>query len=81
MGQLLRGKFAKDWRQLNGRYKRKQNEHQQEQEEIQDEQEEKQPRQNKHKADVFQRVFKAITVIIRRLWLERNMDRHQPIKG
>ena len=76
---LLRGKFAKDWRKLNGEYNRKQNENQQK--EIREEQEEEQPQPKKHKADVFQRVFQAITVIIRELWLERNTDRHQPIKG
>ena len=76
---LLRGKFAKDWRKLNGEYNRKQNENQQK--EIREEQEEEQPQPKKHKADVFQRVFQAITVIIKELWVERNTDRHQPIKG
>ena len=81
MDNLLRGKFAKDWRKLNGEYNRKQNEYQQAQEEIQDEQEEEQSKSKEHEADVFQRVFKAITVIIRVLWLERNTDCHQPIKS
>ena len=44
-------------------------------------QEEEPPPPKKRKADVFQRIFQAIVVIIRELWLERNMDRHQPIKG
>ena len=100
---LLRGKFAKDWRILNGQYNRKQNEQRKEQREHQKEREAQerdragywdptkakqrkvqkaeQPKPTKHKADVFQRVFKGITVIIRELWLERNTDRHQPIKG
>ena len=34
------------------------------------------PKPKEYKADVFQRVFQAITVIIRELWLERNTDRH-----
>ena len=104
---LLRGKFAIDWRKLNGEYNRKQNEHQQKtvqshraQEEIREAQERErdgywnlikakqrkaqeveQPKPKKHKADVFQRVFKEITLFIRELLVERNMDRHQPIKG
>ena len=39
------------------------------------------PPKKKRKADVFQRVFQEIVLIIRELWLERNTDRHQPIKG
>ena len=104
---LLRGKFAKDWRKLNREYNRKQNENEQKtlqshraQEEVRETvererdgywdptrakqrkaQEVEQPKPQKHIADVFQRVFKEITVIIREMWLERNTDRHQPIKG
>ena len=95
---LLRAKFAKDWRKLNGEYNRKQNENKQKtvqshraQEEIREAlererdgywdptrvkqrkaQEVEQPKPKKHKADVFQRVFQAIAVITRELWLERN---------
>ena len=35
----------------------------------------------KRKADVFQRVLAGIIRIIRKLWLERNTDRHQPLQG
>ena len=44
-------------------------------------QEEEPPPPKKRKVDVFQRVFQEIVLIIRELWLERNTDRHQPIKG
>ena len=43
-------------------------------------QENEPPPPKKRKADVFQRIFQEIVVIIRELWLERNTDRHQPIK-
>ena len=39
------------------------------------------PEKQVRKADVFQRVFAGIIRIIRELWLERNMDRHQPLQG
>jgi len=103
---LLRGKFAKDWRKLKGEYNRKQREIEERtakahtaQEEIREAQERERdgywepmrakqretqiepPPPKKRKADVFQRIFQAIVVIIRELWLERNTDRHQPIKG
>ena len=38
-------------------------------------------KKQKQKADVFQRVFEGIIRIIRKLWLERNTDRHQPLQG
>ena len=34
-------------------------------------------KKQKQKADMFQEVFKSITKIIRKLWLERNVDRHR----
>ena len=39
------------------------------------------PSKKKRKVDVFQRVFQEIVRIIRELWFEHNMDRHQPIQG
>ena len=97
---LLRGKFAKDWRKLIREYNRKRNKIEEQiakahraQEKIQEAQErerdgywepmrakqrntqeEEPPPPKKRKADVFQRVFQKIVLIIRELWLERNTD-------
>ena len=38
-------------------------------------------KKKKQKADIFQRVFEGIILIIRELWLEHNTDRHRPLQG
>jgi len=102
---LLRGKFSKDWRKLNGVYNRKLKDIQQEKDKVQRERKQRReaeeqqrnpywdptrsmkkrqmekPEKQVRKTDVFQRVFAGIIRIIRELWLERNMDRHQPLQG
>ena len=39
------------------------------------------PKKTKQKENVFQRMFKSITKIIRELWLEQHTDRHRPLQG